>query len=373
MKIATFNIQNIFMRSEVLIFQDYGINRSSLTEELDQLLRQKERTPAHYDKMRLIASRLDLAQEINYIPRTNLIYSSHLNRQFSNKTLPDKSTINWKDAYGFSRRAIGIEAIENKARVIKEVNADILVLQEVESRMALLQFNDQYLQNISGEKYTNITYMPGNDSFGRGLGLLLKKGYEVESLRTYANINLNTSRKLFEKDFQEYRVMKPNGNRIIIFNAHFDEINIEDCDSKKIIKKQSKVTHNIFKNILLNETENVFLMGSLNAPRYSSSLANLLHDEEIKQVVKHSKFNVDFDRGIDAAYYSLGAFGKGVNLKQKDHILTSLSSYNRINSCGLNRKGVWPQKKSQWRTYKTIQNKNQSASKHPILWVIVDP
>ena len=79
-------------------------------------------------------------------------------------------------------------------------------------------------------------------------------------------------------------------------------------------------------------------------------------------------FEVDCDAGNDATYHRLGAYRKGVNIKQKDYMLVSPSLFETMEDSGLNRKAVWPENRPQWSIYKSVTNKNIAASEHPLVW-----
>src|SRR5690606_37282007 len=85
-------------------------------------------------------------------------------------------------------------------------------------------------------------------------------------------------------------------------------------------------------------------------------------------IKKHRSFNVDLDEGKDADYFSLGAYRMGVNTKQKDYLLLSLELLKEVRNSGLNRNGIWPEKKIQYRVYDSLLSESQQASSHPVLW-----
>jgi hypothetical protein len=61
----------------------------------------------------------------------------------------------------------------------------------------------------------------------------------------------------------------------------------------------------------------------------------------------------------------------GVNIKQEDYLLLSPALFSNVKNSGLNRKGVWPEKRPKWGIYSTIRNKEQAASGHPGVWMQV--
>jgi hypothetical protein len=59
----------------------------------------------------------------------------------------------------------------------------------------------------------------------------------------------------------------------------------------------------------------------------------------------------------------------GVNIKQKDYLLLSPELFTKVRSSGLNRKGIWPDKRPTFSVYPSMNNKNHGASEHPAVWV----
>jgi len=113
---------------------------------------------------------------------------------------------------------------------------------------------------------------------------------------------------------------------------------------------------------------NIVVAGTLNAPSYCNSLAPLLQKTDLKDICKNKTFNVDFDEGKDATYFRLGAYRMGVNIRQEDYLLLSPALFLNVKSSGLNRKGVWPEKRPNWRIYSSIWNMEHAASLHPGVW-----
>jgi len=101
----------------------------------------------------------------------------------------------------------------------------------------------------------------------------------------------------------------------------------------------------VYNHLYSEGKKHIAVVGTLNAVSYCYSLSPLLLKTNLKDVTKHLSFNVDFDKGKDAGYYSLGAHRMGVNIKQKDYLLLSPELFTKVKSSGLNRKGIWPDKR----------------------------
>ena len=68
----------------------------------------------------------------------------------------------------------------------------------------------------------------------------------------------------------------------------------------------------------------------------------------------------------------MGAYSKGVNIKQKDFMLLSPDLFLKMKDSSLNRKAIWPEERPQWTTYNTLKAKTHAASEHPAIWCILD-
>ncbi len=89
---------------------------------------------------------------------------------------------------------------------------------------------------------------------------------------------------------------------------------------------------------------------------------------DLKDISRHPTFEVAMDNGYDAVYHRMGAFKKGVNIKQLDYLLLSPTLFGLVKNSGLNRKAVWPEIRPQGNIYNNIQNAANAASERPVIW-----
>jgi hypothetical protein len=61
-------------------------------------------------------------------------------------------------------------AIENTARVIRDLDADVLAVVEADNRISLKRFNEQVLTSVDGSPYHHIMLVDGNDDRGIDVG-----------------------------------------------------------------------------------------------------------------------------------------------------------------------------------------------------------
>jgi len=105
---------------------------------------------------------------ISFFSRSAESFTPRPNNHPAAKTVISKIGANgradWAGWIEFDRDAFESRAVENTARVIAEVNADILCLVEVESRPALVQFNKRFLK--PGHRYGYKLLIDGNERLG---------------------------------------------------------------------------------------------------------------------------------------------------------------------------------------------------------------
>ncbi|WP_350288967.1 hypothetical protein [uncultured Croceitalea sp.] len=269
----------------------------------------------------------------------------------------------WNGWIKLNSNPINDTAIGNKARVIKEVSPDVLILLEIEDRASLLEFNKYFL----AASYKHIHYLETNDSYGRGIGILMKEGYQVKSMKSHVNDADENGNPIFDVDLQEYKINTPNGTLITVLSTCFLNDSEKPAPTNTRIEIQSKRIAEIYKS-LYNTNHLITLVGTLNVPYYSKLLYPIVEGTDLKDVSRHRTFDVDLDKGKDSNYFRLGAYKMGVNLKQRDYLMLSDRLYKAVKNSGLIRKGIWFKKKPQWEMLKNIKNETHSASEHPLIW-----
>lgn len=269
---------------------------------------------------------------------------------------------NWNGWVSLQSVPLHETAVVNKARVIAETDADILLLQEVEDRASLVEFNTKMALEFDVIPYEQITVIEGNHTKGLGMGILTKSGYALEGIKNHIHDSDNEGKSLFDIDCPEYTVVTPSGEEITIVDTH-----LSTTDEARR-KMQSSQIANIYYRLASTGKQNVIISGVLNDVYFSNALAPLLRETDLNDVSKHETFHVDVDQGKDAGYFRLGAYRLGVNLQQKEYMLLSPSLYSKLWEAGLHRKGVWQDKKPNWRIYPSIKQKLHAASEHPLVW-----
>lgn len=371
MKIATFNIQNLFHRDRNFLDKPFSKNKEEWDMEVDKLLEKPHKSSQDNDRIRELACLvgIDKCNQLPYaVLRRKAGFLFLKGKNYSNELRASELT-DWNGWIALQNYPLDPVAVKNKARVIADVNPDILVLQEIEDRASLEEFNNELLSRFGCKPFQKTCVMQGNSKRGQEIGILIRKGYEIQSVRSHIYYLNFLGEIVFDKDLMEYEILTARGNSLWILSTHLQEQTEYKEHSDAIRKAQTEKIAEVYHKLYAEGKKDIAVMGTLNTVSYCNSLAPLLLRTNLKEVTKHPTFNVDFDKGKDAGYYSLGAYRMGVNIKQKDYILLSPELFDKVQSSGLNRKGIWPDKRPMWSVYPSMNHKNHSASEHPAIWV----
>ena len=370
MKIATFNIQNLFHRDRNFLEKPYSKCVYHWVSELDNLIRKKNYDPSDSNRMRELSFLLgfDKSYQVPYAVMRKRAGFLFLKGMDYSRELQSSELTDWNGWIALQTVPINPVSIRNKARVIAEVNPDILLLQEIEDRASLSEFNTEILPEFDCKPFEQSFVIQGNQHGGHETGIMTKNGYKIISVKSHQYDSDDSGDLLFQNDFLEYEIQTPSKYRFWLLAVHLQSLGKDKELSDKQRKKQAKRVAEIYIQLLLEGKEHIAIMGTLNAASYCHSLSPLLQQTDLKDITKHKTFNVDFDKGKDADYFRLGAYRLGVNIKQKDYLLLSPKLFKNVQDAGLNRKGIYPKKKPIWSIYTNISKKEHEASEHPIVW-----
>ncbi len=108
--------------------------------------------------------------------------------------------------------------LERLAATIKQVDADVIALQEVENRFYLERFNTAMLADMG---YEYVVCFEGND--GRGIDVAVLSRLPVGPVTSYRHLRWKDSRGLdtgFRRDLLRVRIEPPNAKPFDLFTVH---------------------------------------------------------------------------------------------------------------------------------------------------------
>ncbi|MEM7487420.1 MAG: hypothetical protein AAF348_19615, partial [Bacteroidota bacterium] len=318
MKIALYNIQNIFYRHRALIKKYRAENRELWTEEFEALMTKVIRSDVDFKRMRVLSQLLGFEDSKNgpYFTMKHKMGQLFLKRDVAAKAYKATQLTDWNGWVKLNSYPINDIAVKNKAKVIRGASADVLILLEVEDRASLLELNTYFLSDA----YIHILYLETNDAFGRGIGVLTKEGYQVKSMKSHVNDFDEKGNPIFDMDLQEYKISTPNGTIVTVLSTCFIKDHENPTQSNAKIEIQSKRIAEVYRT-LDSPNDLVAVVGTLNVPSYSKLLSPISGETDLKDVTRHRTFDVDLDKGKDSKYFRLGAYKMGVNIKQRDYLM----------------------------------------------------
>ena len=367
MKIATYNIQNLFHRHVDLIYKNREIKSEEWNDEFETLLLKLNRKDSDYRRMRELADLMGLHYSDN---KPNL---NTRNFDIGNSELKTiMHTVKYSE-YSFlkvrgnsSVVAIPPQAIKNKAKVIFDANPDILLLQEVESRSSLLYFNDLVFKEREENGFKEIIHLDGNGRYELGMGILLKEGYRVKAIRSFSSERDVDGSFLFTNDLQSYKIETPIGQFVYILCVQLTSDSMDGSNEEKRTR-QAELVSKVYQELRSMGNDLIIVLGTLNAPNHSKSISPIM-ETDMTNVAKLANFDVELDAGNDSRYHRLGAYRTGVNLRQLDYLLVSPFLFTKVIASGMNRKAIWPLTQPQWSTYESMKKETHAASEHPLIW-----
>src|SRR6266540_6907705 len=233
-RIASFNVENLFARPKVFDLPDWNTGEPVLKayEEVSALLQKASYSAT--DKTRI--SDLLVTLEIYTVDKkTKAIRRNKTidpqwawlrkNRGTFDREPSDKrQTVeivaegrgDWIGWVELAKEAVDETATRMTARVIKDMGAHVLGLVEVEDRHALLRFN----RDLLGGLYRHVMLVDGNDDRGIDVAIMTRNRFEIESIRS--NVDRTDSKGIvFSRDCAEYEVRTPKGAVIHVLVNHF--------------------------------------------------------------------------------------------------------------------------------------------------------
>jgi len=228
--------------------------------------------------------------------------------------------------------AVNGVATQMTAKVIKEVKADIMAVIEAEDRIALIRFEDQLLKPISAT-YDGIMLIDGNDERGIDVGLLTRKPAAVESIVSHVD-DMKSGKRIFSRDCVEFTVRVNNTTSILVMVNHFKSKGFgSQADSNAKRKAQAKRAREIYDLRRSQGVKMIAIVGDFNDTPDSDPLKPLLaQGSDLKDIFEHPTFQGDGRPGT---------FANGTASNKIDFILLSPDLFSRVTRGGIERRGVW--------------------------------
>ena len=379
MRIAAFNVENLFDRAKVFNEEKKEAHRKVLdaNTELNKLFDKDIYSDADKARMlKLLAELGMLRDDLGPYTRLRKIRGQLITRPKAPKKPVIKAT--GRDAWvGWSElrtEPVDEVAMANTARVIRDVGADVLTVVEAESRPVLKKFHDMMLEKLGVEDgYRHIMIIDGNDDRGIDVGLATRNGYEIGTVRSHVDDLKPDGKPIFSRDSPEYEVTTPSGERLVVIPNHFkSKYGGNDPTSRAKRIAQARAVADIYRRLRKQGVENIVVLGDLNDTPDSEELAPLLAETDLRDVSEHKNFT-EFEFRADNGHRGLGTHGLGNDSDKIDYILLSPALFSKVTKGGIFRKGAWPGRRvKRWDVYPELKEEHHAASDHHAIWADID-
>ena len=216
MKLASYNVENLFQRARAMNLPDNADGRDALKAhaEINGILNKNTYSAA--DKNKIIdlmkALGIDKADDGGQfaILRQN---RGHLVKrpQSGGLQIVANGRGDWIGFVDLKVEAVNEVATRMTAKVVGTVNADVVGLIEAESRPSLIRFHDQILKP-GGSTYQQIMLIDGNDDRGIDVGIMTRNDFTIEFMRSHVD-DATGSKRIFSRDCAEYHIKTPSGQK----------------------------------------------------------------------------------------------------------------------------------------------------------------
>ncbi len=379
MRIAAFNVENLFDRAKVFN-DDSDAHRDVLDAhaEINTLFEKDSYSAADKARMIELLEALGLLND-NDGPFVRLRkIRGQLIRRPRDRSLPREIVADgrqdWIGWVELKTEAVDETAILLTAKAIFEVGADVLGLVEAESRPVLKMFQEKMAEKLNlPETYRHVMLIDGNDMRGIDVGLATREGYRIGTVRSHADDLKEDGYPIFSRDCPEYEVFTPCGTRIMVLVNHFKSKfggNSRSARDKRLAQATAVKGH--YERLRAEGVEHIVVMGDLNDTPDSRELAPLVTGTDLRDVSEHPNFT-DFEYNVTNDDRGIGTYGLGNDEDKIDFLMLSPALFGRVRAGGIFRKGAWPgSRPPRWEVYPELVREHHAASDHHLIWADID-
>lgn len=365
MKLASYNVENLFERAVAMDLDSWADGRNALTlhGEINRILGKIGYTNADKTRIVEIMKALGIDKKDDggkfAILRQN---RGHLVKRSGNTvSVVADGRGDWIGWVELKVEPVNEAAVRNTARVITDVDADVIGMVEAESRPALVHFGKAVMPAVGGKPYPHVMLIDGNDDRGIDVAIMTKAGYDIVDIRSHVD-DVDQTGQVFSRDCPEYRISLPGGGHLVVLVNHLKSKGFgSQQDSNKKRLRQTKRVKSIYDGLRQQGEKLVAVIGDFNDTPDSPPLAPLLSNTDLKDVFKHPAFD---DGGRP------GTFGSCAASNKIDYILLSPDLFQKVTAAGVFRMGVWGGKNGTiFPHYPEMLKAAEAASDHAAVWV----
>lgn len=368
MKLASYNVENLFMRARALNGSGFSAEGRKILKaqaDINAILGKDKYTPTDKKKIVELLDTLGLkkSDESKFaILRQN---RGHLVTRPAGKPVEVVADgrddwIGWVD---LTVEQVNEQATRNTARVIKEVDADVLGVVEAENRPALVRFCKDVMPAVQGTPYDHIMLIDGNDDRGIDVGLMTRKKFNIVSIASHVD-DEDDSGLIFSRDCAQFEIETEKGNTLVVLANHFKSKGFgSQASSNAKRKRQATRVATIYRQ-LRQQHKFIAITGDFNDTPDSDPIGPLFSQTGLKDISELAGFQ---DGGRPGTFKNCTASNK------IDYILLSPDLFEKATAGGIFRMGVWGGTNGTlFPHFPEITREIEAASDHAAIWAELD-
>jgi hypothetical protein len=226
-RIASFNVENLFERAKALVPSDWSKGRPALEayDRINRLLNKRVYSAEDKREIAKLLRTLGLAKRDDAGTYAQLRQNRGRllkRRKVGNGTrieIVADGRADWIGWVELKMEPTNEKATQHTAQVIKDVNADVFAVVEADNRPSLSKFQAILLRAIEGTPYPHVMLIDGNDDRGIDVGLMTKADFELVRIRSHID-DRDSDGVIFSRDCPEYTVKTPSGQTLVLLVNH---------------------------------------------------------------------------------------------------------------------------------------------------------
>ena len=358
LKIATFNLENLFVRPTAMKMDD-NVGKSAIEDHAlaSTIISKTNYTVGDKDQL------LKLCQKYKWHysnpPKTSLVQFKKIRGQLFTETKTGGLSItangrgDWVGWVELLKEDMSWKSTYKTGRVINEIKPDILITVEVEDRPTLGKFNQQVLKSEFNIEYPHFMVIDGNDERGIDIGVMSM--FPIIEIRSHVDDLNPNGEKTFSRDCAEYDILLQNNQRIVVIPNHFkSKRNGDNLQSLNRRILQAQKAHSIGMTAL-NRSQFVLIGGDLNDTPQSNPIKEMIKDG-FDDVNSHPNYPQD----------RKGTYDTGLDNNKIDYLIMSPELRGKLTDTGIERRGSYHPRL--WQSFDTVTKSSEEASDHHLVW-----
>jgi endonuclease/exonuclease/phosphatase family metal-dependent hydrolase len=334
MKIASYNVENLFLRAKAMNQTTWaeGADALKMHAEMNRILGKQTYTAA--DKRKIV----DLMKKLGIDKKDDggqfVILRQNRGQLVKRPTSGGLQVVangrdDWIGWLDLKIEAVNEVATRMTAKVIDTLGADVIALVEAENRPSLIRFQHDV---IGSQLYDHIMLIDGNDDRGIDVAVMTRAGFDIELIRSHVD-DADHGKLIFSRDCAEYHLKTPSNERLVLLVNHFKSKGFgSQADSNRKRKLQAQRVKTIYEGLRQGGADNVAIVGDFNDTPDSNPLSPLIQGTDLKDISEHP----NFDNGGRP-----GTFRNGTASNKIDYVLLSPALFAKATGGQIFRMGVW--------------------------------